>query len=170
MAQRVTAGRLAPTQEKFINYIMGKEVDCSTFSGNTKSTGKGNKKPIEIFEKALANAKPNMEVRPRRIGGAVYQIPVEVKPHRAIALSFRWIIGGARAGKGQKMAQKLARELMDASNETGTAIKKRDETHRMAQANKAFAHLAKYQGVNFYHTATRSPFPHRAQRWPVPYP
>ena len=88
-----------------------------------------------------------MEVRPRRIGGAVYQIPVEVKPHRQIALSFRWIIGAARSGKGQPMAQKLARELLDASNETGNSIKKRDETHRMAQANKAFAHLAKYQGV-----------------------
>ena len=140
-----------PTQEKFINYIMeqGKKSIARHIFQETLEIieAKGNKKPIEIFEKALANAKPNMEVLPRRIGGAVYQIPVEVKPHRAIALSFRWIIGGARAGKGQKMAQKLARELMDASNETGTAIKKRDETHRMAQANKAFAHLAKYQGV-----------------------
>lgn len=140
-----------PTQEKFINYLMerGKKSIARHIFQETLEIieAKGNKKPIEIFEKALANAKPNMEVRPRRIGGAVYQIPVEVKPQRAIALSFRWIIGGARSGKGQKMAQKLARELMDASNETGTAIKKRDETHRMAQANKAFAHLAKYQGV-----------------------
>lgn len=140
-----------PTQEKFINYLMErgkKSVARQIFQETLEMIeSKGNKKPIEIFEKALANVKPNMEVRPRRIGGAVYQIPVEVKPHRQIALSFRWIIGAARGQKGQKMATKLARELMDAANETGSSIKKRDETHRMAQANKAFAHLAKYQGV-----------------------
>ena len=139
------------TIEKFINYLMeqGKKSIARGIFQETLEIieAKGNKKPLEIFDKALANAKPNMEVRPRRIGGAVYQIPVEVKPQRQIALSFRWIIGGARSQKGQKMATKLARELMDAANETGTAIKKRDETHRMAQANKAFAHLAKYQGV-----------------------
>ncbi len=140
-----------PTQEKFINYLMEqgkKSIARHIFQEMLEIIeAKGNKKPIELFEKALANIKPNMEVRPRRIGGAVYQIPVEVKPQRQIALSFRWLIGGARSGKGQKMAVKLAREIMDAANETGTAIKKRDETHRMAQANKAFAHLAKYQGV-----------------------
>jgi small subunit ribosomal protein S7 len=139
------------TQEKFINYIMErgkKSVARNIFREMLEIIeSKGNKKPLETFEKALANAKPNMEVRPRRIGGAVYQIPVEVKPHRQIALSFRWIIGSAKSGKGRKMAQKLATEIMDAANETGNAIKKRDETHRMAQANKAFAHLAKYQGV-----------------------
>ena len=139
------------TQEKFINYIMErgkKSVARNIFQEMLEIIeAKGNKKPLEIFEKALANVKPNMEVRPRRIGGAVYQIPVEVKPHRQIALSFRWIIGSARAGKGQKMATKLAREVLDSANETGNSIKKRDETHRMAQANKAFAHLAKYQGV-----------------------
>lgn len=139
------------TQEKFINYIMErgkKSVARNIFQEMlTIIESKGNKKPLEIFEKALTNVKPNMEVRPRRIGGAVYQIPVEVKPHRQISLSFRWIIGSARSGKGRKMAQKLATEIMDAANETGNSIKKRDETHRMAQANKAFAHLAKYQGV-----------------------
>lgn len=140
-----------PTQEKFINYLMEqgkKSIARNIFQEMLEVIeSKGNKKPLELFEKALANVKPNMEVRPRRIGGAVYQIPVEVKPQRQIALSFRWLIGGARSGKGQKMAIKLAREVMDAANETGNAIKKRDETHRMAQANKAFAHLAKYQGV-----------------------
>ncbi len=139
------------TQEKFINYLMEqgkKSIARGIFQDMLNIVeGKGNKNPLEIFEKALANVKPNMEVRPRRIGGAVYQIPVEVKPHRQIALSFRWIIGTARNQKGAPMAQKLAREIMDAANETGSAIKKRDETHRMAQANKAFAHLAKYQGV-----------------------
>lgn len=140
-----------PTQEKFINYLMEqgkKSIARNIFQEMLQIIeSKGNKKPLELFEKALANVKPNMEVRPRRIGGAVYQIPVEVKPQRQIALSFRWLIGSARSGKGQKMAIKLAREVMDAANETGNAIKKRDETHRMAQANKAFAHLAKYQGV-----------------------
>lgn len=140
-----------PVQEKFINYIMerGKKNTARRIFDDTLKIieSKGNKTPIQIFEKALNSVKPTMEVRPRRIGGAVYQIPVEVKPHRQIALSFRWIIGAARAQKGTNMAQKLARELMDAANETGNSIKKRDETHRMAQANKAFAHLAKYQGV-----------------------
>lgn len=140
-----------PTQEKFINYLMerGKKSTARRIFEDTLKIieSKGNKTPIQIFEKALNSVKPTMEVRPRRIGGAVYQIPVEVKPHRQIALSFRWIVGSARSQKGTHMAQKLARELMDAANETGNSIKKRDETHRMAQANKAFAHLAKYQGV-----------------------
>lgn len=85
-----------------------------------------------------------MEVKPKRIGGAVYQIPREVKPDRQTTLSLRWLIGAARDKKGTSMDQKLANELIDASNEQGAAIKKRDDMHRMADANKAFAHLAKY--------------------------
>lgn len=139
-----------PLQEKFINYVMerGKKATARRIFKETLAIieSKGNKKPTEAFEKAITNARPNMEVRPRRIGGAVYQIPVEVKPARQTTLAMRWIVSAARGGKGQPMSQKLARELLDAANETGTAIKKRDETHRMAQANKAFAHLAKYQG------------------------
>jgi small subunit ribosomal protein S7 len=140
-----------PIQEKFVNYIM-KDGKKSTARQIFKDMlafieKKGNKNPMEIFEKALEKAKPIMEVRPRRIGGAVYQIPVEVKPHRQMSLSFRWILAAARGKKGQEMAKKLADELIDASNEQGAAIKKRDDTHRMAQSNKAFAHLAKYQGV-----------------------
>lgn len=138
-------------QEKFINYIMhaGKKTIARTIFKDMlrEIEQKGNKNPLEIFEKAIDNAKPNMEVRPRRIGGAVYQIPVEVKPHRQMALSFRWIIGAARARKGNAMSKKLAQELLDAMNNQGAAIKKKEDTHKMAQSNKAFAHLAKYQNV-----------------------
>ena len=140
-----------PIQEKFINYIMkeGKKTTARKIFKDTLQyiEKKGNKNPMEIFEKAMEKVKPQMEVRPRRIGGAVYQIPVEVKPQRQIALTFRWILAAARGKKGSEMSRKLADELLEASNEQGAAIKKRDDTHKMAQSNKAFAHLAKYQGV-----------------------
>lgn len=100
--------------------------------------------PEKIFRTAIDNVKPQMEVKAKRIGGAVYQVPREVKPDRQIALAFRWIIQAAKAKKGAPMAQKLASELFDASKEQGTAMKKKEDTHRMAEANKAFAHLAKY--------------------------
>ena len=104
----------------------------------------GAKNPEEIFEKAIQNVMPSMEVRAKRVGGSVYQIPVEVKPKRQLALSIRWIIGACRSKKGKAMAEKLAAELMEASKESGAAFKKRDDVHRMAAANKAFAHLARY--------------------------
>ena len=104
-----------------------------------KDQGKTN--PISIFQKAVDNVKPNTEVRARRVGGSVYQIPVEVNPKRQMALSIRWIITACRTKKGKNMAEKLAQELVDASNETGVAFKKREDVHRMAQANKAFAHF-----------------------------
>lgn len=104
----------------------------------------GGQNPERVFEKAIENVKPTMEVRPKRIGGAVYQIPVEVKSGRQISLTFRWIIGAARAGKGRPMAIKLASVLVEAANGAGPAVKKRDDVHKMAQANKAFAHFAKY--------------------------
>ncbi|HMR01179.1 MAG TPA: 30S ribosomal protein S7, partial [Candidatus Gracilibacteria bacterium] len=90
------------------------------------------------------NVKPNMEVKAKRIGGSVYQIPVEVKPNRQIALAFRWIIGSARSGKGSPMAKKLATELLNAANGEGAAVKKKEDTLKMAAANKAFAHYARY--------------------------
>ncbi|KKT02450.1 MAG: 30S ribosomal protein S7, small subunit ribosomal protein S7 [Candidatus Peregrinibacteria bacterium GW2011_GWF2_43_17] len=105
---------------------------------------KGSKDPGQVFERAIENVKPAMEVRPKRIGGAVYQIPIEVKPSRQLMLSFRWVMEAAKAKKGAKMAIKLAQELMDAANQTGSAIKKKEDAHKMAQANKAFAHLARY--------------------------
>ncbi|HIK26990.1 MAG: 30S ribosomal protein S7 [Oscillatoriaceae bacterium SKW80] len=98
------------------------------------------KDPLETFEKAVRNATPLVEVKARRVGGATYQVPMEVRPERGTSLALRWLIQYARARTGRTMASKLANELMDAANETGSAIRKREETHRMAEANKAFAH------------------------------
>ena len=136
-------------QEKFINCMMKggkKSIARSIFTDAMqilKDQGKNN--PSSIFHKAIDNVKPNTEVRARRVGGSVYQIPVEVNPKRQMALSIRWIIMAARTKKGRNMAEKLASELNDASNETGAAFKKREDVHRMAQANKAFAHFARYK-------------------------
>ncbi|WP_026098578.1 30S ribosomal protein S7 [Kamptonema formosum] len=96
--------------------------------------------PLETFEKAVRNATPLVEVKARRVGGATYQVPMEVRSERGTALALRWLIQYARARGGRTMSSKLANELMDAANETGSAIRKREETHRMAEANKAFAH------------------------------
>ncbi len=96
--------------------------------------------PVEVFEQAMKNATPILEVKPRRVGGATYQVPVEIKGDRRFALGMRWLIGAARNRTGKSMAQKLAAELMDAAQGVGTAIKKREDTHKMAEANKAFAH------------------------------
>jgi len=102
-----------------------------------------NDDPKDIFNKALLNVTPLVEVRPKRVGGSVYQVPVEVPPKRQQALSIRWIIKAARERKGMPMAQKLAMEFLDASSDQGAAVKKKQDVLRMAQANKAFAHLAK---------------------------
>jgi len=99
------------------------------------------KKPaVELFEQAISNASPIIEVKPRRVGGATYQVPVEVSNARREALAMRWILASARSRPGKSMAEKLAGELMDAANNQGAAIRKREETHRMAEANRAFAH------------------------------
>ena len=95
---------------------------------------------MTVFDRAMANIKPALEVKSRRVGGANYQVPVEVKPERKQALGFRWLINYARLRGGHSMAENLAKEIIDASNGTGAAVKKREETHRMAEANKAFAH------------------------------
>ena len=96
--------------------------------------------PVEVFEQALRNATPVLEVKPRRVGGSTYQVPMEVEPGRALSLAMRWLLAAARARHGRSMAEKLAAELMDAANGQGAAIKKKDDTHRMAEANRAFAH------------------------------
>ena len=96
--------------------------------------------PIEVFRKALDNVKPKLEVKSRRVGGATYQVPVEVRPERRQALAIRWIIESARKRGEQTMEERLSAELMDAANNRGTAVKKREDTHRMAEANKAFSH------------------------------
>ena len=101
-----------------------------------------NKPALEILDQAMQNASPNLELKSRRIGGANYQVPIEVKPERKITLAIRWIIEATRSKKGKGAGQKLAEELINAYNNTGSAIKKRNDTHRMAEANKAFAHFA----------------------------
>jgi small subunit ribosomal protein S7 len=98
------------------------------------------KSPIDVFETALKNVSPVMEVRPRRVGGATYQVPMEVSTDRRMTLAIRWILSAARDRSGKSFPDKLAGELIDAFNETGSAIRKRDETHKMAEANRAFSH------------------------------
>lgn len=138
----------SPTQEKFINYLMigGKKTTARKIFNDTLKiiSKKTSGDPEKVFKAAIDNVKPQVEVKAKRIGGAVYQVPREVKPDRQLALAFRWLIGASRGKKGSPMAQRLANELIEASNSQGTAIKKREDTHRMAEANKAFAHLAKY--------------------------
>jgi small subunit ribosomal protein S7 len=98
------------------------------------------REPVDIFEQALKNVSPMLEVKPRRVGGATYQVPVEVAPDRRASLAMRWIMTAAHSRPGKSMAEKLAGELMDAANNTGAAIKRREEIHKMAEANRAFAH------------------------------
>lgn len=95
---------------------------------------------LEVFEQALKNVSPVMEVKPRRVGGATYQVPMEVPPYRRFALATRWILQSARSRSGKSFSEKLAAELIDAANNTGNAIRKREETHKMAEANRAFSH------------------------------
>lgn len=101
---------------------------------------KHGKTPAEIFQRALKNVMPLIEVKPRRVGGATYQVPVEVKPERGQALAFRWLIANARKRQGKSMLYKLADEFNDAFNNSGPSVKKKEDTHKMAEANKAFAH------------------------------
>ena len=132
---------------KFINNIMldGKKETArkavyKAFDIIKEKTGNPN--PLEVFDTAIKNAGPLVEVRSRRIGGANYQVPREVRPERRLALAMRWIIDAARSKKGAPIHEKLAEELILASKNEGTAIKKRDDTHKMAESNKAFAHFA----------------------------
>lgn len=132
--------------EKFINSIMwdGKKETARkiVYGAFDIIKEKMNEEPIEVFERALKNAGPLTEVRSRRVGGANYQVPREVRPERRQALAIRWIIEAARSKKGAPMMQSLATEIMAAANNEGSAVTKRDNTHKMAEANKAFAHFA----------------------------
>ncbi|MEJ2706055.1 MAG: 30S ribosomal protein S7 [Anaerolineales bacterium] len=101
---------------------------------------RANRSGIELFEQAIKNVSPVMEVKPRRVGGATYQVPMEVPTYRRFALATRWILAAARSRPGKSFSEKLAGELLDAANNTGSAIRKREETHRMAEANRAFSH------------------------------
>jgi small subunit ribosomal protein S7 len=129
---------------KFVNILMeeGKkstaERTCyGAFELIKKKTGSD---PLKVFKTAIENVKPLVEVKPRRVGGATYQVPVEVRAHRRSALAFRWIINYSRGRSEKTMQERLAGELLDAFNNTGSSIKKKEDTHKMAEANKAFAH------------------------------
>jgi len=133
--------------EKFINYVMwsgkketSRKIIYKAFDIIKEKTGNPN--PLEIFDLAMKNAGPLTEVRSKRIGGANYQVPREVRSERRLALAMRWIRDAARKGKGRPMHLKLADELIAASKNEGSAIKKKEDTHKMAEANKAFAHFA----------------------------
>lgn len=133
------------TVTRFINYLMrdgkknvARKVLYNSFAIIEERTGQAG---IDIFRAALQNTSPAVEVRSRRVGGSTYQVPVEVRPERSSALSMRWIINAARSRNDKSMAARLAREIIDASNNEGGAVRKKDETHRMAEANKAFAHF-----------------------------
>lgn len=130
---------------KFINSMMydGKKsvAEKIFYSALDMITDKGGDSGLDSFKKAIENVKPLLEVKSRRVGGATYQVPVEVKPERKQALAIRWIINASRSRKEKTMAEKLAGELMDAASGKGNSVKKREDTHKMAEANKAFAHF-----------------------------
>jgi len=133
--------------EKFINSVMwdGKKSTARKVVYDALDIIKEKEKvenPLELFDTAIRNVGPTMEIRSRRVGGANYQVPREVNPNRKQALAFRWILLAARGGKGKPMAEKLAVELLNAAKNEGSAIKKKEDTHRMAESNKAFAHFA----------------------------
>ena len=129
---------------KLVNHIMkdgkkgtAQKILYNAFDIVKEKTGE---EAMVVFEKAMANIKPSLEVKSRRVGGSNYQVPVEVKPARAQALAFRWLAQYARLRNGHSMAENLANEIIDASNGVGASVKKKDDTHKMAEANKAFAH------------------------------
>ena len=130
--------------QSFINRVMKngkKSVAMSLVYDAFDLIGERTKKnPLEVFTQAINNVSPVMEVKPRRVGGATYQVPMEVPPHRQFALATRWILASTRERGGKSFAEKLADELMDAANNAGSAIRRREETHRMAEANRAFSH------------------------------
>jgi len=129
---------------KLINIVMkdGKKLKAQdiVYSAMDLVKEKTNKDPLEVLNKSIDNLKPALEVRSRRVGGATYQVPVEVRSERALSLALRWLVGSCRDVQGRPMYQKLADEIISAYNEAGNAIKKKIETHKMADANKAFAH------------------------------
>jgi small subunit ribosomal protein S7 len=131
---------------KFVNYVMkeGKKYLAMKIMTNAFEIikSKGHTNPEEIFDKALENVMPKIEVRPKRVGGSIYQVPQEVKPKRQLALAIRWILASARAKSGSEFHNFLASELIEASAETGNAVKKKLEVYKMAEANKAFARFA----------------------------
>ena len=138
---------------KYGNLVIGKFMNSLMYSGKKSNAERiiygvldriqetrNNSDPVNLFQEALENVKPEIEVRSRRVGGATYQVPVEVRPERAQALAIRWLISAARSRSENTMVERLSGELMDAADSRGNAVKKREDTHKMAEANKAFAH------------------------------
>ena len=129
---------------KFVNIMMirGKKSTAETimYHALTAVEDRSKQEALKMFKQAIENVKPAVEVKSRRVGGSTYQVPVEVRPDRRTSLAMRWVIGAARRRPERSMAEKLAAELLDAANNRGTAVKKREDTHKMAEANKAFAH------------------------------
>jgi len=129
---------------KFINIMMtrGKKsvAEHITYDALDLIQDRTKQDGLKLFKQAVDNVKPTLEVKSRRVGGSTYQVPVEVRPERRTSLSMRWLVGAARRRGEQSMAEKLAGELLDAANNRGAAVKKREDTHKMAEANKAFAH------------------------------
>ena len=151
--RKITVKRVAKPDTRYNSVVVAKFITRMMLSGKKSITTrimydcmdalkkKTNEEPLQIFMKALENVKPVVEVRSKRVGGATYQVPVEIAESRREALAMRWIIGAARKRNGHEMSERLAAELMDAYNNTGVAFKKKEDVHRMAEANKAFAHF-----------------------------
>jgi len=134
----------SPSVTRLVNKVMtrGKKslAERIVYDALEAVQEKGGKEPAKVLDQALHNIMPVLEVRPRRVGGATYQVPVEVRPERRTSLGMRWLVTYARQRPGRTMREKLAAEILDASNNTGNAVKRREDTHKMAEANKAFAH------------------------------
>ncbi|TMD58862.1 MAG: 30S ribosomal protein S7 [Chloroflexi bacterium] len=130
--------------QQFINNVMksGKKSVATTivYGALAQAEAQARRNAVEVFDTAIRNATPLIEVKPRRVGGATYQVPVEVRPTRRMSLATRWLIDAARKRSGKSMREKLAAELMDAMNNAGGAVRRKEETHKMAEANKAFSH------------------------------
>ncbi len=150
--RRAAAKREVLPDAKFGDEVLTKFINCLMYEGKKAAaesivygafdriTKRGAQDPLRIFHDALNNVRPAVEVRSRRVGGATYQVPVEVRADRSQALAIRWLIGSSRARSEKTMEERLSGELMDAAQNRGAAVKKRDDTHRMAEANKAFSH------------------------------
>jgi small subunit ribosomal protein S7 len=132
------------TLAKFINVVMrhGKKATAEriVYGALETMTTRGKSDPVEVFNQAIENVRPMVEVKSRRVGGATYQVPVEVRSKRQLALAMRWVVDAARTRSGKSMGTRLADELLDAAEKRGSAVKKREDVHRMAEANKAFSH------------------------------
>jgi len=130
--------------QKMINHIMWKgkksKAEKIVYKALELVRQRTGEDPVKVFEQAVRNCMPVLEVRPRRVGGATYQIPIEVRPERQLSLAMRWLRDAARSRKGRPMFERLAAEILDASRGTGAAVKRRDDVHRMAEANRAFVH------------------------------